>query len=1370
MDRDTRGRIEQATQKIRRLLEDEYTEQLEGTFDILLSGRIAADGGRHLGPRERITREKLLVAIRHKEAGGMGTAEAVADYRRDAAFTTLNRFVALKMLEARELVQECISRGDRSSGFKEFCGLAQPLSILPDERGYRLYIESIFDELSQEVKVLFDRRDPASLLWPRRQVLASLLEVINESALASVWEEDETVGWVYQFYNSVEERRQMRHSRTPRNSRESAVRNQFFTPRYVVQFLTDNTLGRLWCDMCNWQSSLVQECRYIVKNHVHSISTNMSSRSPQVPAGANEAVAMTARPDKKDPRDLKIIDPACGSGHFLLYSFDVLLIIYQEAWNQADARASSMTGRTLREDYEDLQSLQASIPSLILRHNLHGIDIDPRCAQIAALSLWMRAKRAFHDLSVPMLSRSTVSMVNVIVAEPLPGEKLRRDEFLASLDRQTRQLCEVVFNAMEVAGEAGILLKIDERVHCAIRDIYPDRGELFLSVDEADWVDVERTVISKLREYAKTRDSVVGYSPRLFSEDAVRGVNLISMCQQRYDVVLMNPPFGHGSDRVKRIMAREFPRGKQDLYSAFVERGVQLLSTNGYIGALTSRTCLFASSFRTWREEVFLGEVTPTAIADLGGGVLDQAMVETVAYCLCRRDNASQSTIVDVRNETQKSAALLHAMKVPDSTRVYCVNPISFRNIVGSPIAYWLSPSIVSAFQALRPLQSNDCQVRRGAYTTDDFRFNRLTWEVGCGEIGLDRPSFVMGKEFANLAKGGEFSRFHSDLHLLLRWSGDGREAKALLVQYRESKGWGSDWSACLNGYTHYFRPGLTYSLRSQKGLSFRVLPRGCIFSLVGPALFVEGDSPVRLLALLAILNSSAFRVCVAAQMAFGTYQVGVIQQTPIPEMSPQDESELAELAMKYFSCKHRLDFCSETSHVFELPALLQSEGHTLVERASWWTTRNARLVRRMEEIIEDIDELSQRLYCIPAEDCQINSNVFTDVDEGQGPEECDYPIGCNGLHGSGDEAELPEGGLSSMVASLVSWAVGVVFGRFDIRLKESKETEVLTLDPFCEPPLMCRAMLVGRNGLPATECPSDYPLTLTCGGVAVDDERHMRDLSAQIRNVFRNVFGDYEEQAWVDAASVLDPCNSSIRAWIRRSFLEFHISQYSKSRRKAPIFWQCATLTASYSVWLYYHGLTRDTFYRILNDFVKPKVAYEEHGLDAILSESGTEPTAPQRKQLDTQARLVEELRDFRDEIARIAPLWNPDLNDGVIINFAPLWRLVPQHRVWQKECKETWDKLCSGDYDWAHLAMHLWPERVVPKCQIDRSLAIAHGLEEAFWYEEGKGKWKPLKVSDAQVKQMVEERTSRAVKDALQGLLDAPVPGGASRGRKRK
>jgi hypothetical protein len=185
----------------------------------------------------------------------------------------------------------------------------------------------------------------------------------------------------------------------------------------------------------------------------------------------------------------------------------------------------------------------------------------------------------------------------------------------------------------------------------------------------------------------------------------------------------------------------------------------------------------------------------------------------------------------------------------------------------------------------------------------------------------------------------------------------------------------------------------------------------------------------------------------------------------------------------------------------------------------------------------------------------------------------------------------------------------------------------------------------------------------------------------------------------------------------------------------------------------------------------IAPKVDHEERQLTSLVQSAGGDPSARERKEIASQQSLVEELRALLDDVKRVAPLWNPMLDDGVVLTMAPLWRLVPLHKPWQRELKSKWDDLAAGKYDWAHLAMHLWPERVVPKCAIDRSLAIAHGLEEVFWIEGDGGKWKPRPEPARSVTDLVSERTSTAVKAALRDMLEAPIGTmSASRGRARR
>ena len=199
MDRPIRNAIATATQDLRRVLEDDYRAQLDAIFDIRSTGDVAPSPGAHLSAEQRVIRSKLVGILDYHQAGGLGGAEAVQRLVRDAAFTTLNRFVALRMLEARELVQPCVSEGQGSAGYREFAGLAPGLDRLPAGQGYRIYLECLFDELSTEIKVLFDRSDMASLLWPQHKAFSTLIDVLNRNELRDAWYEDETIGWFYQI-------------------------------------------------------------------------------------------------------------------------------------------------------------------------------------------------------------------------------------------------------------------------------------------------------------------------------------------------------------------------------------------------------------------------------------------------------------------------------------------------------------------------------------------------------------------------------------------------------------------------------------------------------------------------------------------------------------------------------------------------------------------------------------------------------------------------------------------------------------------------------------------------------------------------------------------------------------------------------------------------------------------------------------------------------------------------------------------------------------------------------------------------------------------------------------------------------------------
>jgi hypothetical protein len=518
----------------------------------------------------------------------------------------------------------------------------------------------------------------------------------------------------------------------------------------------------------------------------------------------------------------------------------------------------------------------------------------------------------------------------------------------------------------------------------------------------------------------------------------------------------------------------------------------------------------------------------------------------------------------------------------------------------------------------------------------------------------------------------------------------------------------------------------------------------------------------------LALFSSRAFRFLVTLSLGLAAagrknYDVGIIQRTPVPDLA-HSAIALATLARRAWSLKRHNDM-TEASHAFTLPVLLQMKSETLATRTAEYVEESHTIEAELTKIQAEIDETCFRLYGIDEADRHgIDESFSGNTSSAESIEaETDVELDEEGHEERNFDA-------TSLVADLASWAVGIAFGRFDVRLATGAREAPPEPEPFDPLPVCSPAMLTDDHGLPLASAPGGYPLTFPENGILMDDPGHPHDLTTIVHAVFNEVFGTSADARWDEAATLLDPSGHSLRAWLASSFFEHHLKRYSKSRRKAPILWQLGTPSGCYSVWLYAHRITRDSFFQIQNDVVGPKLAHEERQLASIMQTMGGSPSAKERKEIAAQETFVQELRTMLDEVKRVTPLWNPRLDDGVVLTMAPLWRLVPQHKPWQKELKTKWNELAGGKYDWAHIAMHLWPERVVPKCATDRSLAIAHDLEDVFWVENPTGKWTQRPKPAKSVEELVRERTSPAVKAALRSLLDtSQAPDGQKAARHR-
>jgi hypothetical protein len=405
--------------------------------------------------------------------------------------------------------------------------------------------------------------------------------------------------------------------------------------------------------------------------------------------------------------------------------------------------------------------------------------------------------------------------------------------------------------------------------------------------------------------------------------------------------------------------------------------------------------------------------------------------------------------------------------------------------------------------------------------------------------------------------------------------------------------------------------------------------------------------------------------------MAFGSYEVGVIQKTPVPPLTTDHRplaTRLGALARRAWSLKRRLDTVNETSHAFLLPAAL---------RARMGDDDPPAIEAELARIQSEIDAIAFSLYGFSEADREAAASGQMSVVSEDDSEPTDD-----------EDAPSDHWPPTTDHFSLLSWAIGVAFGRFDSSLATGHRPLLTEPEPFDPLPAKSPGML-----------PDGAAPFHVHAGILVDDQGHPNDLARLIEEVL----------ARIDVTVPED-----VRRWQRRDFFPFHLQRYSKSRRKAPIYWPLSTTSGRYTLWVYYPSLTSQTLYTAINDFIEPKL--KQIGADVTaLHDKGSNRTRDDEKQFEVLQAFELELTELRDTLLKLAPTYQPNHDDGVQISAAPLWPLF-RHKPWQKVLKDTWAKLEKGDYDWAHLAMSYWPERVREKCKTDKSLAIAHGLEDLY------------------------------------------------------
>ncbi len=1313
-DQSTRNRLQKFVSDARGLLSEEFTRQLQNDYGLdPHSGTITpVESLGHLDDTRRETARILRDTLAHYLASSPsgGAREALDRIVREQAFTVLNRLAALRMAESRGILIESVGSGYQSKGFQLYERLAGPgLGETGDT--YRCYLFSIFDEFALDLKVLFDRFSPQGRLFPRATALLDLLKLLNDPELAHLWAEDESIGWVYQYFNSKEERKKMRdESAAPRNSRELAVRNQFFTPRYVVEFLTDNTLGRIWYEMTQGETCLKESCRYLVRRP-NEFFLKPGEKAPEKPDSdenlsqedlLKQPVYIQTRL-LKDPRTLRMLDPACGSMHFGLYAFDLYEQIYDEAWelelrlgSKAFVREDELIPIT--ESYSDKGAFLRDVPRLIIEHNIHGIDIDPRAAQIAGLSLWLRAQRSWHNQGVKPVDRPRIIRSNIVCAEPMPGEKELLREFTSRLELPALgYLVEQVFDKMQLAGEAGSLLMIEEEIRDIIAEAKrlwkagpkltqmglfgeapakPEQIDLPLDfsgiTDERFWESAEDKLYQALQDYAEAAGEH-GYQRRLFAEDSARGFAFIDLCRKRYDAIVMNPPFGEASDDLLAYLLENYEAFNRNLLCAFVARTLGLGNEQASIGAIYDRTAIVKSTYEEFRLTHLLCGDRLHSQCDLGWEVLDANVETTASVIRVSPPPVADAVFIDVRSlkPDMKGSASLEALRAYSmgitNDKLVVARGSTFRKFPNAVVGYDFPEHARRSFFNMRSISSQSVTLYEG-HTLKAEVFFRYWWEVPLSE------AFIPDAPWQRLYNGGDYQRFVSPLCDACLYGSNGSLTAA-------------HSSTILRNLPLQQQGKLGFGKRGEF-MDAHVVPPGFVSTVEGK--HVNIGNIYDPFAILALFNSQLFQSIINLYCGQHKYP-GYVGIFPAPELDSSNYLNIAAtLCKKIYIILRSFETMDEISPLFFGANTKALFDRTIHQHASSAIKTVSVLEDQMNDAVAQAYDLSSTERVIVSEQC----------------------------------ARIPDiGGWASRATSyevfslIISYIIGTAFGRWNIFYATGEFQSSDLPDPFDPLPVCPPGMLQNAEGLPAKQkdVPEDYPLRISWSGILVDDENHREDIAVRVNEVIEIIWKEKAGDIEHEACEILGV--HLLRDYFTKSsgFFADHLKRYSKSHRQAPIYWPLSTPSGSYTLWLYYHRLTDQTLYTCVMEYIEPKLRDVAAEL-TNLRQKGSGRNRDDEKKLEKLQDFETDLQEFRDELLRLARLpWKPNLNDGVQITAAPLWKLF-QLPKWKKTLKETWEKLEKGEYDWAHLAYSIWPDRVKKKCVTDKSLAIAHDLEDLY------------------------------------------------------
>ena len=801
---------------------------------------------------EQQTKRRVLDTIIATHQAAMGNyAEARKEAIKECVFTLFNRLAAVKVMEDRELFPEVIRRraehGNLSYSHKMW------LEEHPEERsaermGLKNFLRDKFAELFDDFGIPLFKADHPYAILPTADELDEIITAFNSIELdeqcgEDIWKGDDILGWMYENFNAVE-KVQLKESGEKIEYDKVFLQSQIYTPQWVVKFLVDNTLGKQYLEMYPDSRFMIDEetgkTKYLI---------------------ANAPKQQVRHPKENGVLDIKLIDPACGSGNFLIYAFSVFYDMYVDQMENYGADFS-------RRD----------IPKLIVEHNLYGVDLDERAVQITQIALFIKAMQLKGRRGkMPTYCNVVSSHFSLPDYETIEATFEMGD---AHWDEKQREVIKDIWNDLCNAHKFGSLLRLKEKIEAMMPK---QERNLFNDYQIHDFFSFKNQAIEMLRKQVQLwgGEGSNAYSLSLVND----AMTFLDILTTSFDVAVANPPYTDSSDfgpELKEFAEANYKKPMKfniNLYACFIKRCCELTDELGKVGMVNPPTFMYIKTFEDARK--YMVEKTHISLfVEWGylGMFSPSARVDSAFFVLDKNKSKEDSLFIKLNDlyEMKRKKVLFDAYadycNGQPNDRVYLLPQDKLKAIKSWPFIYWISDEFREKFRS--QILDDVIYIKAGLQTGDNNKYLRFLWEVDPNTISKFKTD---SKKWKFFAKGGPYEKWYGNMWLLIDWDNNGEKLR-------------KQHGAVLRNSSFYFQEGITFSGRGSKGISFRYLESNCIFDVGGSCAFMSNEY-TNVHYMLAFLNSKlSFYIMDCLNPTVNT-QVGDIQRAPFAYPSSEQEA-----------------------------------------------------------------------------------------------------------------------------------------------------------------------------------------------------------------------------------------------------------------------------------------------------------------------------------------------------------------------------------------------------------------------------------------------------------------------------------------------